>query len=195
MASRSPHRTGRQRLFVTSPARLPASRPTGCHRKKTASEFSDDLVFTNIEKKPRSLPVRARYEVPFRSPKSEWCVYCHRKLLRLRWHQNICSHSILQLNTVRHGENGCHHADNIFIIFYCVKTYFIWHKFHWNLFYRVQLIISQHCFRSWLELMQSRRKAITWTNDDTNLSCQYMASMGHNDLKHCKFNQHTKGTI
>ena len=46
--------------------------------------------------------------------------------------------------------NGCHFADDIFRCI-CVNEKFCFLiKFHWSLFLRVQLTITQHWFRQWL---------------------------------------------
>ena len=51
------------------------------------------------------------------------------------------------VNALRPRENGRHFAEDIFkCIFLCAGCVF-WSKFHWNLFSRVPLIVSQHWLR------------------------------------------------
>ena len=50
-------------------------------------------------------------------------------------------------NTLRPRPNGRHFPGNIFK---CMKTYEFRLRFHWSLFRRVQLTMSQHWFRQWL---------------------------------------------
>ena len=52
-----------------------------------------------------------------------------------------------QFNTLRQRQNGRHFADAIFKCFFLNENAWIPIKFHWSLFPRVQLAISQHWFR------------------------------------------------
>ena len=55
------------------------------------------------------------------------------------------------LNTLRQNtltQNGCHYTDYIFkCIFFWMKMYGFWLRFHWMLFQRVQLTIFKQWFR------------------------------------------------
>ena len=53
-------------------------------------------------------------------------------------------------NTLRPRQNGRHFADDTFKRIFSKKMSEFRLKFHWGLFLRVQLTISQHCFRYWL---------------------------------------------
>ena len=50
-------------------------------------------------------------------------------------------------NTLRTRQNGRHFTDDIFNAFSWMKMYDFRLRFHWSLFLRVQLTISQHWFR------------------------------------------------
>ena len=54
------------------------------------------------------------------------------------------------INTLRPGQNYCHFADESFKCICLNKNVRILIKYHWSLFLRVQLTISQHWFRQWL---------------------------------------------
>ena len=45
-----------------------------------------------------------------------------------------------------------------------MKSFVFWFEFHWNLFIRVQLPITEHWFR--YGLATNRRQTIIWTNAD-----------------------------
>ena len=55
------------------------------------------------------------------------------------------------VNTWRPEQNGCHFADNIFKCIILQEKFLFCFKFHWSLFLRVQLIISQCWLRLWLD--------------------------------------------
>ena len=58
--------------------------------------------------------------------------------------------SVNGLNTLRPRQNGRHFPDDIFKRIFLNEKVWTPIKFHWNLFLRVQLTISQHWFRLWL---------------------------------------------
>ena len=45
------------------------------------------------------------------------------------------------------GQNGHHFADDIFRYIFVNESFVFWSRFHWTLFLRVQLTITQHWFR------------------------------------------------
>ena len=51
------------------------------------------------------------------------------------------------VNSSPPGQNGCHFAADIFKCIFMNEKNVFWSKFHWIMFYRVQLIITQHWFR------------------------------------------------
>ena len=53
----------------------------------------------------------------------------------------------LLFNSSPHGQNGCHFADDNSNAFSWMKSFVFWLNFHWSLFLRVQLTITQHWFR------------------------------------------------
>ena len=59
------------------------------------------------------------------------------------------------------------------------KSFAFCFKFYWNLSQKVQLTISQHWFRLWLERI--RQQAITWNNDDP-VPCRLFVSPGISEL-------------
>ena len=61
-----------------------------------------------------------------------------------------------------------------------MKMYKFRLRFHWSLFRRVPLTIFQHS--SDYGLVQVRRQAIIWTDDDPVYRCKY-ASLGLNELR------------
>ena len=52
-------------------------------------------------------------------------------------------------------------------VFSCMKTFVFW----WNLFPRIQLTISHHLFRHWLD--NKWMQTIIWTNNGLNFWCLY----------------------
>ena len=62
---------------------------------------------------------------------------------------------IMNPNTLRLRQNGCHFAENFSNWFSFIKTYEFQIKFHWSLFLRAQLTIFQHWFRYWLGTNQA----------------------------------------
>ena len=61
-----------------------------------------------------------------------------------------------------------------------MKKLDIWLKFHWRLFLRVELIMTQHWFSNGLAL--NRRQAIIWSNADPFQWCLYVA-LGGDELR------------
>ena len=59
------------------------------------------------------------------------------------------------------GKIGRHFSDEIFWWIFMNENFLFWLKFHWNLFVRVQLTISQHWF-----IYKYTGQAIIWTNTD-----------------------------
>ena len=51
------------------------------------------------------------------------------------------------VNSSLPGQNGRHFADDIFKCTFMNENFVFWFEFHWSLFLRVQLTISQHWFR------------------------------------------------
>ena len=47
-------------------------------------------------------------------------------------------------------QNGRDFADVIFRCIFLMKNFVVWLKFHWSIFLRVRLTITQHWFRQWL---------------------------------------------
>ena len=61
----------------------------------------------------------------------------------LLWVISVCP----AFNTLRPRQNGRHCRDNTLNTFYWIKMLKFRFKFHWSLFLKVQLSITQHCFR------------------------------------------------
>ena len=81
------------------------------------------------------------FETPLRS------LWRHRNGLErnCRW---FCSGlNVLTINTLRPRQNGRHFQTTFSNVFSWMKMYEFRLKFHWTLFLRVQLTISQHWFR------------------------------------------------
>ena len=60
------------------------------------------------------------------------------------------------------GQNCRHFVDDIFRCIFVNESFIFWLKFHWILFPRVQLTITQHCFDNGLAL--NMQQAIIQTN-------------------------------
>ena len=60
-----------------------------------------------------------------------------------------------------------------------IKCFIFWLKFHWSLFLRLQLTITQHWFKY---LVPNRWQAIIWTNADPIYRCIYVA-LGGDELR------------
>ena len=64
--------------------------------------------------------------------------------------------------------------------FLWIKSFVFWLKFHWSLFLRIQLIITQYWFDN--GLVSNRRQAIIWINADPIHWRIYSAVLGGDEL-------------
>ena len=83
-----------------------------------------------------------------------WVVrWCKESVHRSTSQQCIAAfmiHFIVILKSSPPRQNDCHFADDIFKCSFVNEKFCIWSNFQWNLFVRVQLIITQQWFRWWL---------------------------------------------
>ena len=73
----------------------------------------------------------------------------HLKVSSAKWHP-FCS-SIDVLTHLSQDKMASITQTIFWDAFSWLKIFVFWLKFHWSSFLRVQLAISQHCFRQWLE--------------------------------------------
>ena len=106
------------------------------------------------------------------------------------WHQGIGSHIIskyqcisrcLWVNTMRPNQNGCCIADDIF------KCFILKEGFDCKFVQRVQLILSQHWFRSWFGTKQQAITLTHWHRDKMAAIFQTTFSNGFSWMKMYEF--------
>ena len=74
-----------------------------------------------------------------------------------------------------------------------MKNVVFWLQFHWSLFLRVQLTITQHCLDN--GLAPNRRQAIIWTNADSLRWRIYAALVGDELITHILGSMSMYGSI
>ena len=78
---------------------------------------------------------------------TKWWLYL--SFLHCEWFLGIprIIQTLTEINSSPPGQNGSHFPANVFKCIFGMKTFVFWSEFHWSLFLRVQLTISQHWFR------------------------------------------------